>query len=125
MPSVRAEFGIAADLEANILAARRRGKRFRWAFRYRAASWFRESAREMFRARNKTSVKGEFPSRTRRAKKGISYLYRHESPRFPDPRGEEQALDQAAGRKDLLVEQSWTRGRRAGVPFVAATGIPS
>jgi len=65
MPGVRAEFGVDANPEGRILAARRRWKRFRGASRYRAASWSRESATEMSLARMKKAVKGEFPSRPR------------------------------------------------------------
>jgi hypothetical protein len=74
MPGVRPEFGVAADPEGSILAARRRGMRFHGAGRYRPASRFRDSATEMFRTRKKATVKGTCPSWPRRAKKEISYL---------------------------------------------------
>jgi len=82
MPGVRPEFGVAADPEGSILAARRRGMRSHGAGRYRAASWFRESAPEMFRARKKTTVKGTCPLWPRRVKKEISYLVNRHFLRF-------------------------------------------
>jgi len=65
MPGVRAEFGVAADPEVGILAARRRGKRFRGASRYRAARWIRASATEHAPCLEKVGRTGRVPSRPR------------------------------------------------------------
>lgn len=61
MSSVRAEFGVDADPESNIVVTRRRGKGFRGARHYRAGSWFSQVGEDMFGARKKTDVKGNSP----------------------------------------------------------------